>query len=134
MSFNFVTVRVDEEEGPRLIDGKVREPTLPASCVVGIRGIEADRSSRRHRALVRLSGCLALLLVLAGCGGEQMDADTPCREFLQAPGNEQNAAIARVADELGARNALTPLGRPNIDYLCSQNQDLTLGEAVRLTG
>ena len=55
-------------------------------------------------------------------------------EFLQAAPQDQNSAIARVADDLGTQNALTPLGRPNIDYQCSRDQDLTLGEAVRRTG
>lgn len=64
----------------------------------------------------------------------EMNAETSCRDFLQAPLDEQNAAIARVADELGAKNALTPLGRPNIDYLCSRDQDRTLGDAVEGTG
>lgn len=63
-----------------------------------------------------------------------MNADTSCREFLQATPQDQNAAVARVADELGAKDALTPLGRPNIDYVCAGDQDRTLGEAVRLTG
>jgi len=78
---------------------------------------------------VGLSGALA-----AACGVNEMGAETSCRDFLQAPADEQNAAIARVADEQGTNNALTPLGRPNIDYLCSGDQDRTLGDAVRLTG
>jgi len=73
-------------------------------------------------------------LMIGACGAKDMNADTPCREFLQAAPEDQNAAIASVADELGTSNALTPLGRPNIDYQCSRNQDLTLGEAVRRTG
>lgn len=83
-------------------------------------------------AMIRIT--LLPVLLLSGCRAAEMNADTPCREFLQAPLDEQNAAVARVADELGAEDAVTPLGRPNIDYLCSQNQDMTLGEAVRLTG
>lgn len=78
---------------------------------------------------------LAGVPVLSGCtGAAAMDADTSCRDFLQAAGDDQNSAIARIADDIGARNALTPLGRPNIDYLCSNNQDRTLGEVVKATG
>lgn len=77
---------------------------------------------------------LLSVLCLGGCGAGQMNADTTCREFLQAPLDEQNAAVARVADEVGAQDAVTPLGRPNVDYLCAQDQDMTLGEAVRQTG
>lgn len=77
---------------------------------------------------------LAVLPVVTGCGTEDMNANTKCRDFLQATTDEQNAAIARVADSLGATDALTPLGRPNINYLCSQDQDRTLGDAVKGTG
>lgn len=75
------------------------------------------------------------MLMLAGCSAtDSMNADTACRDFLQATVQDQNAALAQVADELGARDALTPLGRPNIDYLCSRDQDRTLGEVVEMTG
>lgn len=78
---------------------------------------------------------LATAPALVGCSlTEEMNADTRCREFLQAPAEEQNAAVARVSDELGTRNGLTPLGRPNINYLCSRDQDRTLGEVVKATG
>jgi hypothetical protein len=99
--------------------------------------------TRQHRrtsnspSMAGLAGVVVLALAAVGCGiGEsnEMDADTECREFLQAAREEQDAAIARIADEIGARDALTPLGRPNIDYLCSRDQDRTLGEAVELTG
>lgn len=84
-----------------------------------------------------LAGVLLIGLAATGCGideSEEMNADTECREFLQAPRDEQDAAIARVSDDIDARNALTPLGRPNIDYLCSQDQDKTLGKVVEQTG
>lgn len=88
------------------------------------------------RKVILLGCCLLLAGGLAGCdkAAAGMNADTTCRDFLQATRDDQNAAIARVADEVGARDALTPLGRPNIDYLCSQDQDLTLGDAVESTG
>lgn len=71
---------------------------------------------------------------LAACGADPMSADTSCRQFLQAPADERDAAVARVSDEVGAQMAVTPLGRPNIEFLCSQDQDGTLGDAVRNTG
>lgn len=85
---------------------------------------------------VNVGSCLLIgvALLTAGCTAEEMNADTACRDFLQAPIDEQNAAVARVADNLGADDAMTPLGRPNIDYICSQDQDRTLGEAVEATG
>lgn len=85
-----------------------------------------------------LTVCLAAAgSVMAGCSdveGEQIGSETSCREFLQEPRDVQNAAIARVSDELGAGGALTPLGRPNIDFLCANDQDRTLGDVVESTG
>jgi hypothetical protein len=92
-----------------------------------------DRPMRTQITLI----CISLVAspVMIGCASsEELSTGTSCRDFLQAPVAEQNAAIARVADELGTRNALTPLGRPNIDYLCSTDQDRTLGEVVEATG
>jgi hypothetical protein len=91
----------------------------------------------RVASLRRVAPVLAVVCGFwaGGCGaGEEMNADTTCRDFLQASYEDQNAAIARVADELGTENSLTPLGRPNIDYLCTGDQDRTLGEAVKATG
>ncbi len=86
-----------------------------------------------RRVGTALGVVVAVTVALSGCG-EEMNADTTCRDFLQASADEQNKAIAQVADELGTQNALTPLGRPNIDYLCSNDQDRTLGQAVKMTG
>jgi len=86
------------------------------------------------KALIAATVAVGLVAV-AGCSAtDSMDANTACRDFLQAPLEDQNAAIAQVSDDLGTRNALTPLGRPNIDYLCSRDQDRTLGEVVERTG
>ncbi|HEX2419539.1 MAG TPA: hypothetical protein VHJ83_15675 [Micromonosporaceae bacterium] len=85
-------------------------------------------------ALILLVGRPVLNFIGDSIVGREMTASTSCREFLQQPRNVQDAAIARISDELGTREAMTPLGRPNIDYLCSQDQDLTLGEAIRMTG
>lgn len=63
-----------------------------------------------------------------------MDAQTTCRDFMQAAPADQDAAVDQVASEAGAANAVTPLGRPNVDYLCTQDPEMTLGEAVELTG
>lgn len=91
---------------------------------------------RESSPLVTAARCVvvAAAVAVAGCGTEEMDANTSCREFLQASPEEQNAAIARVSDALGTKNGLTPLGRPNISYLCARDQDRTLGQAVRRTG
>jgi hypothetical protein len=75
----------------------------------------------------------AASLVLSACGNS-LDASTTCRDFLQAPPQDQDAAVSKVASDLHAGNALTPLGRPNIDYLCANSPTMTLGAAVKSTG
>jgi hypothetical protein len=99
------------------------------------RRISLTSTGMRHLAnQPRFAGLVLLIALLPACQSDQMDAATPCRDFLQATRDDQDAAIARVADEFGTGNALTPLGRPNIDYVCSMDQDRTLGQAVQMTG
>jgi hypothetical protein len=73
-------------------------------------------------------------LLLSGCGGDQLDADSSCEDYLKASPADQDQAVQDVAADVGAANAVTPLGRPNIDFLCVQAPDMTLGEAVERTG
>lgn len=40
-----------------------------------------------------------------------------CRAFMNAPAEDQDAAVKRIATDLGAADAVA-LGRPNVDYLC----------------
>jgi hypothetical protein len=77
---------------------------------------------------------LALALATSGCGLASMDASTSCGDFLHATLADQDAAVSKVASDLKAGNAVTPLGRPNISYLCANDPDMTLGDAVRHTG
>jgi Cyclophilin type peptidyl-prolyl cis-trans isomerase/CLD len=76
---------------------------------------------------------LAAISMLSGCG-TTLDASTSCRDFLHAPSQDQDAAVSKVASDLRVGSALTPLGRPNIDYLCANNPEMSLGAAVQSTG
>lgn len=73
------------------------------------------------------------LLGLTGCG-KQLTASSTCSDFLAASPQDQDAAVRKVAAQYHAGNALTPLGRPNIDYLCGNHPKMTLGTAIRDTG
>jgi hypothetical protein len=89
------------------------------------------------RAIWRI-GALALstvsLAFVFGCGGSSLAASSSCHDFLNASQQEQDEAVSRLAGALHAPNADTPLGRPNINYLCAGNPQMTLGEAVSHTG
>lgn len=79
------------------------------------------------------AGVAAAALLLAGCG-VGLGVDSSCAEYMTAPRDQQDAAVSELAVELGASNAVTPLGRPNIDYQCAGNGELSLREAVERTG
>ena len=84
---------------------------------------------------VFIACCFGFLAIagLAGCGSD-LSADTSCQDFLNAPLDEQDQAVSSIAADVGAAEAVTPLGRPNVSYICANNPDETLGEAIEATG
>jgi hypothetical protein len=84
------------------------------------------------RTLV-IAALVAAAVPMAGCG-KSLDANTSCASFLKASPKDQDAAVSKVAAQLHAGESLTPLGRPNISYICANEPDKTLGDAVRITG
>jgi hypothetical protein len=74
---------------------------------------------------------VAVMLGLTACGGgSSLGASTSCRDFMNASPQAQDQAVSKVATQLNAPDAVTPLGRPNINYLCASQPDETLGWAV----
>ena len=71
------------------------------------------------------------VFALGGCGGQELTADTSCADFMAADQNERYEAVTQLSSELDAPSAATPLGRPNVDFICAGNPDTTLGEAVQ---
>lgn len=90
-------------------------------------------TSATHAAAVTVAGLLAATTLLTGCG-KHLTANSSCRDFLNASASEQDAAVNRIAADLHAGNAVTPLGRPNINYLCANAPGMTLGTAIQHTG
>ncbi|HET6505853.1 MAG TPA: hypothetical protein VFG42_03620 [Baekduia sp.] len=80
-----------------------------------------------------IAGLAVAAIPLAGCG-TKLNADTSCESFLKAGQQQQDEGVSSVAADLHAGNAVTPLGRPNINYICANHPDMTLGDAVRATG
>jgi hypothetical protein len=80
-----------------------------------------------------VAGLAAGAVSMAGCG-TKLDQTTSCSTFLNASQQQQDDGVSSVASELQAGNAVTPLGRPNINYICAHHPDMTLGDAVRATG
>lgn len=78
--------------------------------------------------------CLALSAPLvSGCGSSGLSANSSCQDFLNAGPQDQDAAVSRLAGDLHAPDAVTPLGRPNVNYLCANEPNMTLGEAISKT-
>lgn len=76
----------------------------------------------------------SLSWAMSSCGGSSIDANTKCSDFLKASIEDQDNAVSKVASDLQASAAVTPLGRPNINSICAKAPERTLGEAVKLTG
>jgi hypothetical protein len=79
-------------------------------------------------------GLIALAGAIAGCGASSLTANSSCGDFLNASREAQDEAVSRLAGELHAPEADTPLGRPNVNYICANNATETLGRAVAHSG
>jgi hypothetical protein len=103
---------------------------------IAARLLVGRKAMRNHMIVLRRRGVAVLLLAglgtLTGCGSG-LAAKSSCQSFLNASEADQNAAVSKLAGELHAPEAATPLGRPNINYLCASDPRLSLGEAVNHT-
>ena len=89
---------------------------------------------RTPRRSALLCVCLAVSAAgLAGCGQASLSASSSCQDFLSASPTDQDAAVSKLAGELHAPDAVTPLGRPNVNYLCANEPNMTLGDAISKT-
>lgn len=88
---------------------------------------------RVRRVIAGLSTAATCVVLLAGCGGG-LSASSSCKDFNNASAQEQDAAVSKIAGQLHAGNAVTPLGRPNVSYICANSPTTTLGEVIRRTG
>ena len=89
--------------------------------------------ARTAKATIMASAALAAALI-AGCGGSGLGTNSSCQDFLNASPQDQDQAVSQLAVQLHAPDAVTPLGRPNIDYLCTNEPNNTLGWAISHTG
>lgn len=83
---------------------------------------------------IAVTGLVVLTMSTLTACGSQLTQDSSCKDYLNASAVDQDEAVSRIAGELNAPNSVTPLGRPNIDYQCANDPDMTLGEAIENTG
>jgi hypothetical protein len=93
-------------------------------------GITARRVTSRLLFAAALAGCLSI--TLAGCSAS-LTAQSSCKDFLNASQSDQVTAIDKIAPQEDAPDATTPLGMPNVSYLCSGDPSQTLGWAIQQT-
>jgi len=86
-----------------------------------------QRGKWRFLAIFAVLGALAV--GLSGCSSS-LSAKSSCKDFLNASQSDQIQAIDKVAAQEDAPDATTPLGMPNISYLCAGDPNQTLGWAV----
>lgn len=90
---------------------------------------------RSRRTTAVLATCLVLATpVVSGCGGPSLSASSSCQDFLNAAPQDQDTAVSKLAGDLHAPDAVTPLGRPNVNYMCANEPNMTLGDAISKTG
>lgn len=95
--------------------------------VVHWRRMVSRREAWRSLIIVAMLG--ALTGGLTGCS-HSLTAQSSCKDFLNASQSDQIQAIDKIAAQEDAPDATTPLGMPNISYLCTGSLNQTLGWAI----
>jgi hypothetical protein len=107
-----------------------------AFVIQGPRNSTAPESGRRRpgrrRLLAAITSAGFLAVALAGCSAS-LTAKSSCQDFLNASPSDQAQAIDKIAPQENAPDATTPLGMPNVSYLCAGAPQQTLGWAVQQT-
>jgi hypothetical protein len=84
-----------------------------------------------HR-LIALSVTAAAIFLL-GCGGEELSASSSCEDFLAASPEDQQQTISKLSSEFNTPQLTTPLGEPNVAYVCASSPEMTLEELFQRT-
>jgi hypothetical protein len=87
----------------------------------------SQRGTWRPLIIVAMFG--ALTAGLTGCS-HSLTAQSSCSDFLNVSQSDQIQAIDKIAAQEDAPDATTPLGMPNISYLCTGSPNQTLGWAI----
>lgn len=66
--------------------------------------------------------------LLLGCGGSGLTASSSCADFMGASAEVQTEAISKLSSEFNSPETATPLGAPNVSYVCAQEPEETLSE------
>lgn len=93
---------------------------------------EVPSMIRGRRSLRILAAAAVVSYVSAGCAsGPKMDSNTICKDFLAASQTDRDEVVLRLAAEYHNPGVTTPLGRPDVEFNCTEKPDLLLGDVVR---
>lgn len=76
---------------------------------------------------------VAVATVLLGCGGGGLSASSSCEDFLSAAPEDQEQTISKLSSQFDTPELTTPLGEPNVAYVCSSSPEMTLEEVFQRT-
>lgn len=71
---------------------------------------------------------VALGLLSAGCGGNDLTGSSTCAEFMKAPQDQQDQVVNTLAAKYRKPDFTTPLGRPDVNYECANRPTMTLDQ------
>src|SRR5664280_1285239 len=85
-----------------------------------------------------LTGSIVVIIlvqagVLAGCGRQTFDESMSCSDFMKLSQADRDQAVSTVATKYNNPDVLTPFGRPNVEWVCGQQPNATLRQAVELS-
>lgn len=85
--------------------------------------------------MTKLAGSLivAVTIFLLGCGGGGLSASSSCEDFLAASPEDQQQTISKLSSEFETPELTTPLGEPNVGYVCASSPEMTLEEVFQRT-
>lgn len=89
------------------------------------------RRSHPEKLLIATVGVALVFAAGGACIPEDgLTAESTCEEFLRSEPAARDAAVNAVALDVGNPNAGNPMLRLNIEYLCGQAPQATLGDML----
>jgi hypothetical protein len=74
---------------------------------------------------------VAVAVMFLGCGGGGLSASSSCGDFLAASPEDQTQTISQLSSQFDTPELTTPLGEPNVAYVCSSSPEMSLEEVFQ---
>lgn len=80
---------------------------------------------------IALVPTVAMAIMFMGCGGGGLSASSSCEDFLSASPEDQEQTISKLSSQFETPELTTPLGEPNVAYVCSSSPEMSLEEVFQ---